>query len=290
MKNLQKYINHLLARGIYCFSKQDALKLLDLEESQLRFQAYRLSKKGFLKRLGQDFFMIIPPEFVHLESLPPQWIIDQLMKHLEQEYYIGLLSAAAFYGATEQQPMMFQVITTKSHKQINFGRSALTFYNFKHCNAAAKTMLKTPAGYAQIATREQTVVDLVRFYESAGYFSNIALVIKRLIEELDVAAFTLVIQQEETKTVLQRLGYLLELLDASKFTEIVAQALTQQQIQYTPLRPDLKDQHGKQNSRWKLIINDAFRNDITPLLSMRSQPFDPDVAYQLVRTELIDRL
>ena len=38
------------------------------------------------------------------------------------------------------------------------------------------------------------------------------------------------------------------------------------------------------------ILNNAFRNDITPLLSMRSQPFNPDVAYQLVRTELIDRL
>ena len=67
-----------------------------------------------------DFFMIIPAEYQKLGSLPPHWVIDSLMRYLKQDYYIGLLSAASFYGATEQQPMTFQVITDKFTKKYSF--------------------------------------------------------------------------------------------------------------------------------------------------------------------------
>src|SRR3990167_2841567 len=111
MKSLHDYILTLLARGQFFFSRQEAISVLGLDQNKFRHQAYRLSKKKVIKRLLGDFFMIISPEYYHLGSLPPNWIVAPLMEHLEREYYIGLLSAAAFYGATEQQPMALQVIT-----------------------------------------------------------------------------------------------------------------------------------------------------------------------------------
>jgi len=44
------------------------------------------------------------------------------MKHLNVDYYVGLLSAGLFYGATHQKPARFQVITNKRVKHpLQFG-------------------------------------------------------------------------------------------------------------------------------------------------------------------------
>ena len=255
MKYLSNYIKNLLAKGRYFFSKQDVLRELGLNENQLRFQAYRLSKKRVLKRIRHDFFMIITSEYFAMGSLPPQWIVDAYMKHVDQEYYIGLLSAASFYGATEQQPMTFQVITTKATKPIQIERGSIEFHVFKECMAASKTTIKTPVGYAQISTREQTIVDLVRFYEIAGHLSNVASVIKILSEEIDITTMTHVIEHEKTKSVLQRLGYLFEILSLPKMAKIIEKEVAKRKAGYILLRPDLGYKSGVKNSRWKIIIN-----------------------------------
>jgi len=49
MITLKNHITHLLAQGKYFFSKQDVMLALSLEQSQFRFQAYRLLKKRFIK-------------------------------------------------------------------------------------------------------------------------------------------------------------------------------------------------------------------------------------------------
>jgi predicted transcriptional regulator of viral defense system len=258
MKSLEDYIKNLLSFGKYFFAKEDALSDLGIDKNQLRFQAYRLSKKGVLKRLTNNFFMIVSPEYFHLGSLPPQWIIDALMKHLDQDYYIGLLSAASLYGATEQQPMAFQVITTKTTKNINLERVSIEFHVFKGCPLASKSTITVPTGYAIISTREQAIVDLVRFYEISGYLSNVTLVIKNLAEEVDPLVFASVIKNEKTKPVLQRLGYILELLDFKMLANTVEKALSTRRKDYVLLKPDFHKKNGRKNGRWNLIVNDTL--------------------------------
>jgi len=256
MKSLNDYTKNLLARGKYFFTKQDALSDLGLTESQLRFQAYRLAQKKLLKRVGRDFFMIISPEYFAMGSLPPQWIVDAYMRYLDQDYYIGLLSAASFFGATEQQPMTFQVITAKKTRSIQLERGSIDFHTFKGCVDASKTTIKVPTGYAKISTPEQTMVDLLRFYEISGHLSNVIAVIKLLAQEVNIITFTYVIEHEQTKSVLQRLGYILEILSLPKLAKIVEKELEKRNLEYISLRPDLPEKDGTKHSRWKIIVND----------------------------------
>ena len=60
-------------------------------------------------------------------GLPATWFIDALMKHFSQEYYVGLLTAAALHGAAHQQPMTFQVITDKRTRNITVGELFIEF-------------------------------------------------------------------------------------------------------------------------------------------------------------------
>ncbi len=258
MKSLNDYILTLLARGKFFFSKREAISVLGLDQSKFRYQAYRLSKKKAIKRLLGDFFMIISPEYYHLGSLPPNWIVGPLMQHLERKYYIGLLSAAAFYGATEQQPMSLQVVTNVPMKAIVLERSSIEFHVSKNCTLAAKTSMNVATGYVNVSTREQTIVDLVKFYKVAGYLSNATLVIKVLAQECDIDFFDQVIKNESNESALQRLGYVLEYMGLHKLAQVVENNLLQRKIEYVPLRPDYHVKEGQRSSRWKIIINDSL--------------------------------
>ena len=258
MKTLKEYIIELLAEGKYFFTKQETLLVLNINESQFRFQAYRLSQKKAIKKIVNNFYMIIPSEYSHLGSLPTNWIIDPLMKYLDQEYYIGLLSAAALYGSTEQQPRVFQVITDKTTKDIDLERTKIKFHTFKYCYLSTKTVLTVPTGYVKVSKREQTIVDLVRFYNVSGYLSNVALVIKSLAEESDPEVLSHVIANEKTKAVLQRLGYIFEITNFTELAKIVEVELSKRKIEYVLLRPDFHEKKGKKTGRWKLILNDSL--------------------------------
>lgn len=258
MKYLSDYITTLLAEGKHFFTKQEATYLLKISDTQFRFQAYRLSQKKVVKRLVGDFFMIIPPEYYHLGSLPPTLIINSLMEYLGRDYYVGLLSAAALYGATEQQPMTFQVITNKATKKIDLERGSIEFHVFSDCPSSSKTVMNVATGHVKVSTREQTIVDLVRFYTVSGYMSNVALVIKSLTEEVNLLRFHHVVSKERYTSVLQRLGYIFEFLGLVRLAEIIDHALKNRKMQYILFRSDYYKKTGPKNSRWKLIINDTL--------------------------------
>lgn len=261
MKTIKEYILSLLADGKYFFSKEETLSALHLNQNQFQLQIFRLHKKKTIRNLGHGFFMIIPPEYHHLGSLPPHWIIDPLMKYLNRDYYIGLLSAASLYGATEQQPMTFQVITNKQMRSIDLERGGFEFHCNRNCALASKEQITAPTGYAKISTKEQTLVDLVRFHQVCGYMSNVATIIRELGESCKSEALILVVKSEKTKSTLQRLGYILELVGLSDLANVVEHELAQRQVYETLLRPDFHVREGKRVNRWKIILNDTLEID-----------------------------
>lgn len=258
MKNLSACIFELLANGRYFFTKEDILSKLSLSKEQFKYQAYRLSKKKFIKRLVRDFYMIIPAEHKNLGGLPPHWIIDSLMRYLGEDYYIALLSSASIYGATNQQPMVFQVITKVQRRSIKLQRGIIEFHSFKECGFAAKDKISSPAGYAQISTKEQTIIDLIRFYNVCGYLSNCANVIKELAKQCNESSFAKVVEHEKNNAVLQRLGHVLEITDNKNLSSLISKELGSRIIQQVYLRPDFQVVTGKYNENFKIIINDEI--------------------------------
>lgn len=247
-----------LGVGENFFTKKDALKALDISPSQFKYQAYRLAKKGAIKRLTNNFYMIIPPEYYHLGGLPPLWFIDQLMKYLGQEYYVGLLTASALYGATEQQPMVFQVVIDKRIRNINLKRGLIEFHTYRDCKFVIKTRFLVPTGYAYISNREQTMLDLIRFYKASGYMSNVALVIKTLASECNPQSLKDAAKNEKTSAVLQRLGYIFEYVKFPDLAEIISHELQKRSIKYVFLCPDFHNKRGERLDSWRLIINSTL--------------------------------
>lgn len=256
METLYDFTQNLASHGKNFFSKREALDGLGISENQFVHQVYRLSRKKVIRRLVRDFFMILPPEYRALGSLPSHWIIDPLMRHLSRKYYIGLLSAAALYGVAEQQPMAFQVIVEKRMRKIRLPRGVVEFHmknNFIHSEISS---ISAPTGYVNISTKEQTLIDLIRYYEFSGGMSNVALVVKDLAAECRPMRLKKVLHKEEKNAPLQRLGYILALTKYPKLAHAVESELLRRKIFYVPLRPDFHTKTGERLVRWKIILND----------------------------------
>ncbi len=258
MKSLKDFIASQLAVGKSFFVKEDALRILDITPEQFKYQAYRLSQKRLLKRLSHSFYMIIPPEYFNWGAMPPLMFIDHLMKYLNQDYYVGLLSAASLYGATHQQPMAFQVITTITMKNIKLKRGSVEFHSYSGCKSASKKSITVKTGYVQVSSKEQTMLDLIRFYKASGYLDNIALVIKDLAEQCDPNELSKVIKNEKENPILQRLGYILEFARFENLANIVAEKLKKRKLRYVLLKPEFHRKIGKKLETWKLIVNDTL--------------------------------
>ncbi len=256
MKTLSAFTQALLSRGKYFFSKKEALAALNISENQFVFQAYRLSKKKQIRRLTRDFFMIIPAEYYALGSLPPHWVIDALMQHLGRDYYIALLSAASLYGATNQQPMVFQVIVDKPMRRIMLPRGGIEFHKKIDSENSAVSLIPAPTGYQKISTKEQTIIDLVRYYEVSGGMSNVALIIKELGPECSAKLFKEALKKEKNTALLQRLGYLLDFTGQTQLARAVKEELAKRRYYFVLLRPDYYKKAGERLLGWKLILND----------------------------------
>jgi len=90
--------------------------------------AEKLQKRDRLLNLRHGFYVIAPPHYLNFGSPPPASFIDDLMRHANRPYYVGLLKAAELHGASHQAVMEFQVVTNRQMREVRAGRSKIAFY------------------------------------------------------------------------------------------------------------------------------------------------------------------
>ncbi len=209
--------------GRYTFTREEALLSLQITPEALRLAAFRLIKKKRLTRPKQGFYVIVPTEYQTISTPPIAWYIDSLMRYEPQDYYVGLLSAAALYGAAHQQPQVFQVISTKRFRTIITGRTRLQCLIKQNIPAISYQQLKTPTGYMNVSTPEMTAFDLARLSQLLA------------TESLELSY-------------LQRMGYLLEIVEASEdILVIIKNWINERSPRFIPLRPDRPHKTASKN-------------------------------------------
>ena len=92
---LDKYLTQIRAKGRFAFTLNELKDEFGLPYLTIKQTLYRLKSKKEIAQVRQGFYVIIPPEYSKQGILPPYLYIDDLMKSLNKQYYVGLLSAAA---------------------------------------------------------------------------------------------------------------------------------------------------------------------------------------------------
>ncbi len=259
---LKDYLAQLQAQGQYSFVRQNAIDALGLSNISFQRVAGRLVKKGLLNRIRSEFYSIVPPEYSAQGSLPPNWFIEQLMDYLQQDHYIGLLSAASLQGATHQMNTAFQVITNKITPEIQAGQFHIVFFYKKTIHPHYYQKVKTAGGMVNVSIPEMTACDLLRYINAAGQVNHVATVLCELGESINPEILAQLLEQGDIETtVAQRLGYLLENLGIPvDLAPLLSVLKTKKQTQQLLVRGSEKP-IIEYNKQWNILVNEIVEPD-----------------------------
>jgi hypothetical protein len=261
-KHLSDYLIEHLSKGELIFSKTAALHALEISDAGMRNSIKRQVATKQILPLMRSHYLIIPPEYKQLSAVPPELFIDDLMKALKLPYYVSLLSAARFYGATHQATQVFQVMVKGRLKPINLGRTRIQFYFNKYLAQVPTQHLKTDRGPLIVSTPEATAFDLVRYMPQSGNLNHVATVLSELADNLNPTLLKKV-AEDFPLVYSQRLGYLLEHLNHENLAVVLASYVKKHKpALFALLRPGKNIANPQKDDKWHLIINETVESDL----------------------------
>jgi predicted transcriptional regulator of viral defense system len=257
---LKDFINELLSKGRYGFSLPEVRDKFEQSDEAIKKALQRLKKKKEIALIRNEFYVVITPEYRSKGILPPSLFVAELMKFLDKNYYVGLLNAAAYYGAAHQQSQSFSVITMKpSLRNIDNDNLKINFCIKKEWAKSDIVLMKVDRGYINVSSPELTALDLVNYFEQVGGLNMVLTVLNELCKSIDCNKMLDLAKRYSPITAVQRLGFLLEeILNMRDLSEPIKEHL--KTINYFPilLRPQKEKPEMITGNDWKVVQNVEF--------------------------------
>ncbi len=262
--SLNEYIDLLQSQGHYWFEKDQLISALGHKStSAINSALQRLRKKNRVKAVRSNFYIILPLEYRAIGCLPATWFIEPLMRFLQADYYLGLLSAASYYGASHQQVMVTQIITNKKIRPINIEEVKIDFHYQKYIPQNFLELHKTQTGKIYVASPELIMYDLFKYINAAGQLHNVATVLCELVESVSIEQLICYITSYPVSPVyIQRLGYLLDHLQLEIDTKPLRKWLSGKKLEYQLLTTGNFKNITEKNKDWHILVNEQIETDL----------------------------
>lgn len=265
--SIKDWINQLQQNGKLYFSVEQVTEAFPgLQSTGIRSALSRLSSKNNIVSVWKGFYVIVPVSYTSKGILPPVMYIDHLMKHIQRPYYVGLLNAAAFYGAALQQPQTFSVViqhpTLRDNKKKNICLQFVARRNFPTDDLLE--MRKTQTGYVRISSALLTAADIIQYEKEIGGLNRACTVLNDLTESLDFSKMPGSFFNFVSTATIQRLGYLLEnVLESIELANQLYEKAIQANCNFQPvlLKNGKTVDQKKKDKKWKIIINTDIEID-----------------------------
>lgn len=261
MSRTAEYILELAARGRHHFTTDQAVAALGGSVPTVRAALRRLKVKGQIASPHQGFHVIVPPEYRGLGCLPADQFVPQLMQHLDEIYYVALLSAAELHGAAHQRPQAFQVMVKANRKALECGEVRVQFVARKDLERTPVIERNTPRGPLRVASPEATALEMMGYANLCGGFDNVASVLAELVEAVDPQKLVDAAALCPIAWV-QRLGYLLDLAGHRELGDALVPYVEEHARLVAPLVPAKSKTGSERSERWKLAINATVEPDL----------------------------
>jgi predicted transcriptional regulator of viral defense system len=249
----------LIARGRYSASLAEIRELTGLSYAAVTSGLQRLRKQRRAFSPTRGLYVVVPPEYRSWGVVPAEWFIDDLMRHLGHSYYVALLSAATYHGASHQAPQVFQVMAGARVLDRAIGRVRLSFYTSTHMIGTPTEMVSVHTGSIPVSSREATVADLIREPRASGGINNVATILAE-IGELDGSALA-TLAARHGRALARRTGWLVERYGACQDLGPLRLAARLDQGE-----PDLLVASGPRRGRadraWRVRVNVAVEPDL----------------------------
>ena len=208
--SLNDWINEQEKRGITTFSFQQIRRLFqEHSEKALKTDVNRLILSKRIENVYRGFYVIIPTQYKLKGVVPPTYYINELMEYIGKPYYVGLLSAAAIYGASHQRAMLTQIVTTGPRSRISKNNTLINWNYRKQIPSELIETRNAEMGRINYSSAELTTVDIIQFASKIGGYQRATTVLAELVDIIDISKMESILPYTTTST-MQRLGFLLE--------------------------------------------------------------------------------
>ena len=264
-----EYLDTLRRSGKRHFSLQEIIDNLKISNNAARSGLYRLKKANKVISPAKGLYVIVPPEHQPHGCIPAKELVPIMMEHLNADYYVALLSAAAFYGAAHQKIFKFQIITnSRIVHPLKFGQIKIEILYKKNISNLPVENFTVNTGYLKVATPELVAIDLLNYVPRCGGLNHVVTVLSELVESLNVEQLIKLSEENNVQYQLQRIGYILdnvEVMDDNKRDLIIsriAEYLSNKIERYIPLASNISGTGHARCKKWKIIKNIKIESDL----------------------------
>lgn len=263
MKNrvtLYEWVEIQKKRGKYVFTLSDLkITLPYYDNHYLSVSLSRLIKHKIIISPIREFYVIIPTEYALIGIIDPIFYLDKMMKYLKREYYIGLLNAAEFYGASHQKPQTFTVMNGYPDiRDSKRGGIPFIFISRKKIPQKFIEQKKGKLGNVCISSPEMTALDLVAFEDKVGGMNRVCSVLNDLSESINFSNIPDEFLEIYPIPVYQRLGYILEfIIEETELADRLFSKIKDLKLRFrkVPLKRNSPFKRMNSGNRWNVIEN-----------------------------------
>ncbi len=264
-KTILEYLEKLQANGRHYFTFDELTLEMGVKRKSISVILSRLAKRERVKVLCRGFGVILDRNGYepHISNY-----INAMMKHREVNYYVGVLSAAAYWGASHQAAMSYQIVVDKNIKPIYFKGIKIEFIFKSHiCLEYGIDKVQGVGGIFNISNPELTAFDIVHFTKRAGELNNVATILEELHEKLNLSKMSALIKKRRIPTqTLQRMGYIFDnVLKLEKLAACIEKAVKKRKAKAILLSSDgdskPKFSDYTRSEKWNIYINVEVESD-----------------------------
>lgn len=242
------------ARGKLVGALDELARDAGLSRLAARRQFERLAPKAVQLPGRPSLILTVPPED-RPRGAPPvaAWLHDYMSRR-SPHYYVGLLSAAALHGSSNQVPLATQVIVPHPLKAFELGRVRVEFAVKRRADRTPLSILSALPAPMNVSSPAATLLDLVAFSRRVGGIARVLEIAEGLKPKLTPHDLREALLAGVSIPVMQRTGYLLEHLEYASLVSVVERFLPSTRA-WIPLQTGARAHHGLRIERWHLLDN-----------------------------------
>ena len=232
----REFIKKLKDLNLGIITISDTSHIINKDKNYAALYMKRLDDRGIIRRIEKGKYVLADTD------------ISIISTNLVYPSYISFLSGLAYYHKTTQIPIMTQIVTTVSKKNIRYEQNQIQFIklNKKRIFGYKKEKLKN--GYAFIGDIEKIILDSLFIPEYCPLSE-----VKNALDEVKIDTLLSYGLKMDSIVILKRLGYILELNGIDIYNEL-KRNINKRYDFLNPLLP----KNGKKNKKWMLKINEVL--------------------------------
>lgn len=255
-------LSHIKTSKCSLVDSKEVQKYLNIGAGYASKILERLDRKGYLERIIRGKYLFIPLEYGYEERYPPMnsLVVGSV---LMEPYYYGYQTANNYHGFTSQFSPTAYICTVKPRRNFRWRNTSYRFVTLVVNKFFGFTKVKADGCDVNVAEPEKAVLDTLDKPGYCGGVSQAAYVVSNALGSgLDTDKLLSYVVRMGQNSVLQRLGYLVELLSERGLINVGEDFLNSitglipEGVSYTYLGPVGTHGHqGPVEGRWKIIMN-----------------------------------